>query len=769
MKSKTLNRILMGLVLAGLVGIIFLLALFFINLPSISSQLPPGSTPLNVNLFLPENGSRLPSGAYASVQAEALGVNPITTVQFWVDGIAVAASNAGEGINSNTLNANWSWLPASDGAHILVARAEDGQGNVGVSNPVRVMVTAQGSDRDPAADAQPDLPDISISNNPNTQPQPGLPTAPPVPGPGQFSPPPSGGNNPLPIWFAINFHLLTGVQNTPLAPQVAVAVNNCDVNLYIYDKSQDENGFFVYRMDAGDSSFNRIATLAASNGPVAFLYVDAGLSGTSLYYVASFNGVGESAGNIVQADVVGPSCASAAPQGPQFSNPKMTVSQPMDQVYCYISFDSSDWARIPKGMDSFIFPNAQGEFDLSPYLGSLSSAPITQDTLLLFECWGWSGGALQDLGKAQTTLKPGQSGPLTISGDKFQLVVNLLDLPGPTPPGSGGGIPTPDKTIEPPWNVQWTTDGSVCTKHSSIPVIFALLCDGAVKTNKVIVIWTWPPYICFPGQDCNIEEKVDGYRVYNSWTGALVDTISDQKQTVSILPSAPANNDPFHPKTPPCFFVEAFKGDKHSVPSDPACLPSQSAMKHLTLNPIETVTSKWEDTVPTDDSNCGTGSASDFYPDHKKLTAGYEHQSQSTDCADYYHSYIIARAQFDLGATGIGANKLLSATLHTTASNKVADNGVVNCAWHVNPVTAILGVLDGHENLVYDDYSYSIPGQLLDVDVPVTSFVKAWLQSAQPGQSNKPSFALFPPYYGNNGNNSCLADYSVSLELVYYP
>src|SRR6185369_1654949 len=147
MNFRNVTRILASFILIALIAIIIWLVLLLMYLPSVSSQLPPGNGSLKVNLFLPENNVSLPSGSQVSVQAEALGVNAITTIQFWVDGVAADASAAGEGISTKTLNANWSWLPASDGVHILVARAEDGQGNVGVSNPVRVMVTTMESSR----------------------------------------------------------------------------------------------------------------------------------------------------------------------------------------------------------------------------------------------------------------------------------------------------------------------------------------------------------------------------------------------------------------------------------------------------------------------------------------------------------------------------------------------------------------------------------------------------------------------------------------------
>ena len=65
------------------------------------------------------------------------------------------------------------------------------------------------------------------------------------------------------------------------------------------------------------------------------------------YYVASFNAGGESASNLYTVTINDPTCLTDEWTSLGLSGGQITVSEPVDKLYCYLSVDDGPWTRIP--------------------------------------------------------------------------------------------------------------------------------------------------------------------------------------------------------------------------------------------------------------------------------------------------------------------------------------------------------------------------------------------------------------------------------------
>jgi hypothetical protein len=109
-------------------------AVLVVRLPSVVSQIPPA--PMIVTLTRPLNGSGAGAGATIKVSAQVVTPNLVAAVELWADGQRVSEvtpTRAG----TNLYLASLDWSPGP-GPHVLVVRAADDQGHIGVSNVVRV-------------------------------------------------------------------------------------------------------------------------------------------------------------------------------------------------------------------------------------------------------------------------------------------------------------------------------------------------------------------------------------------------------------------------------------------------------------------------------------------------------------------------------------------------------------------------------------------------------------------------------------------------------
>ncbi len=434
---------------------------FVRSLPDVGSQIP--NTPMMISLGKPLNGSTAGVGSPLPVSAQAISPHPIVRMELWVDN-ALADTFVPVSVGTNQYRGSLSWTANATGEHVLVARATDDQGHIGVSNPARVNAilaadsmrmenfVARGGEtlEDLASAHGSTVPDILTYNNGLTLGQPlktgqeiwiPVPTsyAPPMASAPQALPPASGGGEgaapalpPLVFWLQTN--LLPSPASPPAAPGLTAVAQGCNAALSIEDHSSDESGFFLYRMGPGNAGFARIATLGphSAGGPVA--YTDSGLSGTYTYYAAAFNPRGESPSVMAQA-LVADGCAKEAWSGDLRLEGGLLLSPlAVDRAYVYASVNGGNWARVPSDPNAFL-PAVQGGYDVGPYLANLTAGADGPVKTLSLDGWGWGGGALAHLGGGNASFLSGQA-----AGDLASL--NLWTALEGSPWGSLGPDPS---------------------------------------------------------------------------------------------------------------------------------------------------------------------------------------------------------------------------------------------------------------------------------------------------------------------------------------
>jgi LysM repeat protein len=754
---KTKRWLLGWIVVAVLVLVIGGAAAFVVLVPEVTEQLPPGLSSVVVTLSSPSNDAQVPLYQFTTVSAEAVGAKPIIALELWIDGTPSGTQNAPDGSTLNRFNTYWTWTPASEGEHALLVRAIDVDHNIGMSNIVRVTASkesdvaasvviqtkpgdtvssvAQEIKVDPqqiidlnlGIDATSTITPgesiavpIPLPPSPSPTPQPPPSVTPEPPGdPNQ--PPSTGGPNKYQVWWNHNIFKLVSAIKPPAAPGLSASVGagKCSIDLYIYDKSDNEDGFFLYQLAPNAAAFTRIATLDAHSGSQPIHYVDPAITGPYQYYISSFNAMGESPSTIVMTKILD-SCIAPQQQTLGLNNAIVTVGQPVDKIYCYLQVDNGLWTRVPPGANTFITPTKPGQFDLSQYLKSLTPSPPPPQITLHLECWGWNGGALVPLGEATKTIKEGQ---VQIKAPNWQLIANLsaqmhlLQAPG-------------DPEIAPPINAKLTTDQNECLSHyrpvNSFSHAFeTFLCSTAVADGQLILTWDWLPAGCTSG---NCSQDIDGFYVYMIYPGqanpSLIHTVPSQRVTTDIFPPPPSNG------LPPQVFVRAFKGTSVSADSNYVTVQTAPTTVEIPLGNSRWVTGR-------DQSDDCEG----YYPGHYALfpptgpiVAGYEFQH--TDC-DFRNVIYQGLAWFDMNKIPKGL--ILSALLRYkwvdgmfSPGPEYATTQKVSCASEL--MVAKNDWRTGAQTIYADPYLQLPWGGSPEAQYSwdVTSAVKEWVQGSRP-------------------------------------
>lgn len=136
------------------------------------------TSPVLVDILLPQNGDSINQGDTISVLVQAWSPSPLAALQLWVDGELAAVTN----VDTDTmpLKISWDWEASGPGVHTLFVKAGDTEGNEGQSESLIVNVNAGGFSQVSATGGQSladignqtGLPISEISDlNPNIDPQ----------------------------------------------------------------------------------------------------------------------------------------------------------------------------------------------------------------------------------------------------------------------------------------------------------------------------------------------------------------------------------------------------------------------------------------------------------------------------------------------------------------------------------------------------------------------------------------------------------------------
>ena len=398
--------------------------IFFHRIPSVANQLA-GQGETTVLIISPTSASRYPADASIPITAMATSGQPMTALELWVDGSLFMAQSPGADQDPQLFYKTWHWMPLTPGEHILVVRAVNLDGSVISSNLLRLNVgkaagfvlrhtTLAGETWESLTQSCDTTVEMIAGQNPGLDPAASLPAGkqvdipcgtlfpvpataggslPPLPQAGDSSPSSPPGN--VGFWL----HRLFSPNTTPSsAPGLTAGLDGCTVQLLVQDNSSNELGFEVWR--TGASGFNQIATLGPNAG-ISFSYEDTLQQPGQLQYVVSaFNAEGKMASNIAAVTVPDGACGDPGNPDVSFANGFLTVPADLNLAYLYASLDGGSWQRLPAG-DDFFTPN-NGQVDLHQYLDPLLAAyPDARQAAL--KVWGWSNGALQNLGSLNVT------------------------------------------------------------------------------------------------------------------------------------------------------------------------------------------------------------------------------------------------------------------------------------------------------------------------------------------------------------------------------
>jgi LysM repeat protein len=417
------------------------------SIPPISKQLPENYSHLYIQIAYPLPKSSWPLNSFIPIQVQAQGTESIQQVELFINDTALDPKPAG----ADSFSSAWMWQPGVTGQFILIAKAVSESGAVSLSAPVQITATEAGftvspiraeggetleglaqekgvsleaiQQSNPGLDPKLPLPPeelIFIPNPPapvtNTQLISPLPisilTEPGETDPGpDEAPPPEEPSIPKTnllddLKFMIQFNNAgekqedSSTEHMPVAPELKVDFKNCDVHLFIGGYPYFADGFFVYRSRDGAPA-ERIHTMPGTGN-----FDDPGQYGTLVYYVSSFNTLGEAASNPVTLALDAGLCHAPRRAGANqisMENGDLILPLKMDTAYLYLQINSSRAVRIPEGDRTFL-PGSGIRFNIYDYLSTLIDTVQAPDLELHMEVWGWQGGMLKYAGEFDTSV-----------------------------------------------------------------------------------------------------------------------------------------------------------------------------------------------------------------------------------------------------------------------------------------------------------------------------------------------------------------------------
>lgn len=409
---------------------------------------PQGGAVPRVRIRVPSPGAQVRARDGQAVVIQTYEAKGITRYELWVDGNLALFENPQAGASELPPVTEMMWRPSELGTRVLVARATDERGRVGVSQPVVVEVVEPPADElvcapvevqpgdtwetvaarygvspNQARQCNPGLTELPAPggvvnapiprdqlpadffgvDEPGDNAEPAGPAGPPVEPPqGEGAGPAneveggSAGNN-LPWGFGAGF----GAPDPPTAPaQLTLELTGgCGVRAHWSDNSINETGFRLYRSGAG-ADFRVIRDFGANEALAELTYDDTvPLGGHYEYYAAAVNDGGESPGPIAGIDVPNEACAIQIPPlvmgvatPLQFEALELTTSNDFDRVYCFLSLARLEpHSRIPRLEDSFLGHAGPGWNIADWAAGSLRYVFIqdsTQAVPVEINCWG---------------------------------------------------------------------------------------------------------------------------------------------------------------------------------------------------------------------------------------------------------------------------------------------------------------------------------------------------------------------------------------------
>jgi len=392
--------------------------------------------PPEVILTSPAAGSMHPAGLMIEVSGSALGYQPISLVELWLDGALIETRISEQLTGITPFSVNFGLL-IPEGVHNIVIRAVNSKGVVGQSIPLNIYGIPADNNATPSyvftADEGETLEELGVKTglNPNDilaanpalangVPAGGMnvlvpideekskeevkPAAPPQNQPGPNPVPGGGSELDIKLIPALGFILAP----PPAAPtNLTIETDVCWIKLQWKDNAVNETGYRVWRSSPGKLP-NKMVELKSSPGTGMVKYQFAvPFGGVFNIWVEAVNMGGGQPSNILTIDTM--ACVAKDYDKPQdgyeLEITGMRSSLTPEKSYCYVSLDHQPDIRIPKDENSFIEVQA-GVFNISAWATGSNKYILSKANTLIFvemECWGWQGGSLINLGNIEAT------------------------------------------------------------------------------------------------------------------------------------------------------------------------------------------------------------------------------------------------------------------------------------------------------------------------------------------------------------------------------
>ena len=366
----------------------------FFKFPDSDNLFPLNQESLTINLVSPEDQSSFPADAAIPIQVSATSADPISRVELWVNGkLALEADPAGS--SGQHILHHFHWTPLEAGSARVLVRGITAEGQTATSNPIEIQINEPaGAWLVPSADGASEVSEVILPSLTDPTLISSLPA--PVSIPAQDLSPALIQKNDFSLWIGRQFSFNPTL---PQAPGLDYYDQDCQPVLIIEDLSHNELGFFLYKSSPSGSAFQRAAVLKNSGdgGQISYLEPDP-IPGT-IYYASAFNAAGESPSAPIMIASQDPTCAPAAAL-PAEDEEISGDLELLDLAYFYYAFDGGGYLRYPADSQGFLTPS---EYPTSlrrmvEGLASTSSVIVRRADLVV---WGWSGGALVNLGSYQ--------------------------------------------------------------------------------------------------------------------------------------------------------------------------------------------------------------------------------------------------------------------------------------------------------------------------------------------------------------------------------
>lgn len=295
-----------------------------------------------------------------------LADKPIVRTELWAGSELVEAKDLEHPVSE--VRATWDWVPTNADLYGLVLRAIDAEGRAATSFPLWVRAV------EPALATETGASDRTGGRLVSLEPDSG----------------PLGGPQ-LASSELVAYQVSASLPN-PAPPTIAFDFETCQATASL-PAADGASGIALYAASFASAGFVPLGAVASKGGDLSFPLGSAPVMLYAEAYDAS------SATPSAPVLVMPPNeCASKGTTGDlQFDAGILANAKKADRAYLYASFDGGVvWRRVPLADQTFVYPNADGDFDFSGLFGDVSGPAM-------FEAWGWVNDELTPLGRGAWT------------------------------------------------------------------------------------------------------------------------------------------------------------------------------------------------------------------------------------------------------------------------------------------------------------------------------------------------------------------------------